>query len=157
MVLDRIKSLFGGQREPAGPPERVRGYTVSDYPLAKDLTVEEDAWRIEFTEARIVDLFEMEQPEIDKAELTFRAQLRTENAQGRVYLEMRCRFPGGEQSVAREPADQGATGTADWSPHEARLRLKPGQRPDQIMMSLAGQGAGIVWVKDVELLRTPLK
>src|SRR5688572_9558498 len=135
MVLDRIKSLFS-RPEPAGAPERVRGYTVSDYPLTKDLTVEEDGWRIEFTEVRVVRLFEMEHPEIDKSILTFRAEIRTENAQGRVYLEMWCRFPGGEESVAREDAEQGAIGTADWSRHQAAYRLKPGERPDLIKMKV---------------------
>jgi hypothetical protein len=157
MVLDRIKSLLGMKPKPAGAPERVRGYTLSDYPVAQDLAVEEDAWRIEFTEARVVNLFEMAQPEIDNAVLTFRAQVRTDNMQGPVYLEMSCHSPDGGESAAREDVPDRVSGTTDWSTHEIAHQLKPGERPDVIKMNVAGQGAGTVWVKDVELLKTPLK
>ena len=156
MVLERIKSLFK-RREPAGAPERIRGYTVSDYPLTEDLTVEEDAWRVEFPEARIVRLFEMAQPEVDNAIITFRAQLRTDNMQAPVYLELACHFLDGEESVAREESPQRVSGTTDWTTHEATHPLKPGERPDVIRLNLAGQGTGTAWIRSVELLRTPLK
>jgi hypothetical protein len=155
MVLDRIKSLFK-QPEPAGPPERIRGYTVSDYPLTKDIMVEEDGWRIDFTEARVVRLFEMEQPEIENSTITYRAQMRTDNAQGAVYLEMWCRFPGKGEFFSRG-LQQAVRGTTDWSVHETPFLLKRGQRPDLIKLNLVGEGAGTAWIKDVELLRTPLK
>ena len=101
MVIERIKSLFK-QAEPAGPPESIRGYTVSDYPLTQDaVNVDEDAWRIQFDEARVIPLFEMEQPDVEQCILTYRARMRTENAQGRVYLEMWCRFPGKGEFFSR--------------------------------------------------------
>jgi hypothetical protein len=155
MVLDRIKSLFK-QPEPAGPPERIRGYTVSDYPLTKDIMVEEDGWRIDFTEARDVRLFELEQPHFDHCMVTYRAQLRTEDAQGAVYLEMWCGFPGKGEFFSRG-LQQAVRGTTDWSVHETPFLLKRGQRPDLIKLNLVGEGAGTAWIKDVELLRTPLK
>jgi hypothetical protein len=155
MVLDRIKSLFK-QPEPAGPPERVRGYTVSDYPLTKDMMVEEDGWRIDFTEARDVRLFEFEQPDFDHCMVTYRAQLRTEDAQGAVYLEMWCGFPGKGEFFSRG-LQQAVRGTTDWSVHETPFLLKRGQRPDLIKLNLVGEGAGTAWIKDVELLRTPLQ
>jgi hypothetical protein len=155
MVLDRIKSLFK-QPEPAGPPERVRGYTISDYPLTKDITVEEDGWRIDFTEARDVRLFELVQPDFDQCLVTYRARLRTEDALGAVYLEMWCGFPGKGEFFSRG-LQQAVRGTTDWSVHETPFLLKRGQRPDLIKLNLVGEGAGTAWIKDVELLRTPLQ
>lgn len=156
MVLDRIKSLFK-QQEPAGPPETIRGYAVSDYPLTQDaVTVEEDAWRIQFDEARVIRLFEMEQPDVEHCILTYRARMRTEDAQGRIYLEMWCRFPGKGEFFSRG-LQQAVMGTTDWSTHETPFFLKRGQRPDLIKMNIAAQGQGTVWIKELELLRTPLK
>ena len=53
------------------------------------------------TEARVIPLFEMEQPDVEQCILTYRARMRTENAQGRVYLEMWCRFPGKGEFFSR--------------------------------------------------------
>ena len=157
MVLDRIKSLLGKQQEPAGPPESIRGYTVSDYPLTQDaVTVEEDAWRIQFDEARVIRLFEMEQPNVEQCILTYRARIRTDNAQGRAYLEMWCRFPGKGEFFSRG-LQQAVMGTTDWSTYETPFFLKGGQRPDLIKLNIAAQGPGTAWIKELELLRTPLK
>jgi hypothetical protein len=115
VVLQRIRSLFR-QPEPDGPPERIYGYTVSDYPLTQDLTVDANSWRIQFDAARSVRLFEMEQPDVEKCIVTYRARLRTENAAGSVYLEMWCRFPGKGEFFSKE-LQQGVRGTTDWSVH----------------------------------------
>jgi hypothetical protein len=45
----------------------------------------------------------------------------------------------------------------DWGSYEVAFRLAQGQRPDLIKLNLAVEGAGTVWIKDVELLQTPLR
>ena len=155
MVLSRLKSLFK-QPEPAGPPERIRAYTISDHPLTQDLAVEEDAWRIDFDEARSVRLFELERADVEECILTYRARVKTEGAQGRVYLEMWCRLPGRGEFFSKG-LHQAVRGTTDWSSHETPFLLKAGQRPDLIKLNAVGEDAGSAWIKEVELLRTPLK
>src|SRR6266508_3243249 len=156
MVLSRLRSLFK-QPEPAGPPEILRGYAISDAPLTRDgATLDSDGWRIEFDEERSLRLFEVSEPGVDRCILTYRAQLRTQGAQGRVYLEMWCRLPGRGEFFSKG-LNQAVKGTTDCSPHETPFFLKAGQQPDLIKLNVVSEGAGTVWIKDVELLRTPLK
>ncbi len=56
--------------------------------------VEEDGWRIDFDEARDIRLFELEQPDFEHAWLTYRARMRTENAQGARLSRDVVRLPG---------------------------------------------------------------
>jgi len=156
MVMQRLKSLFK-QPEPAGPPETMRAFTTADSPLTQDcLTVEGDGWRIEFNEERSVRLFEITEAGVEQCVLTYRARIKTENAQGRVYLEMWCRLPGRGEFFSKG-LQQTTMGMTDWSAHETPFLLKAGQRPDLIKLNVVAEGAGTVWIKDVELLRTPLK
>jgi len=156
MVLSRLKSLFK-QPEPAGPPEMLRGFTVSDAPLTRDgVTVDGDGWRIEFDEERSLRLFEFTDPHVDQCILTYRAQARTQGAQGRVYIEMWCRLPGRGEFFSKG-LQQAVKGTTEWSAHDTPFFLKAGQQPDLIKLNVVSEGSGTVWIKDVELLRTPMK
>jgi hypothetical protein len=69
---------------------------------------------------------------------------------------MWCRLPGRGEFFSKG-LQQGVKGTTDWSSYETPFILKAGQRPDLIKLNLVGEGAGTVWIKEVELLRTPLK
>ena len=48
-------------------------------------------------------------------------------------------------------------GTTGWASYEMPFYLKKGQRPDLIKLNCAVEGPGTAWIRDVELLRTPLK
>ena len=52
--------------------------------------------------------------------------------------------------------DQAAKGTTDWASYEIPFYLKKGQRPDLIKLNLVVEGRGKVWLRDVQLLKTPL-
>ena len=64
----------------------------------------------------------------------YKAMLRTEglaaygDSKGIAYLEMRVRYPGGEEIVSRGPAIP-PSGTTDWTPGEAVLYSDRGVRP----------------------------
>ena len=155
-MLNRLKSLLRPP-EPTGPPEVIGSYGASDHPLTLDaLTVDGDAWRIVFDEARSVRLFEIEQPNVEQCILTYRARVRTEDAQGAVCLEMWCRFAGKGEFFSKG-LQQAVRGTTDWSAHETPFLLKSGQRPDLIKLNVVAEGPGTAWIKGVELTRTPLK
>jgi hypothetical protein len=155
-LLRWLKSLFK-QPEPAGPPEPVRVFGISDQPLTRDdVARDEDAWRIDFQEERSVRLFEVEEPGVEQCLLTYRAQVRTANAQGRVYLEMWCRVAGRGEFFSKG-IHHAVEGTTDWASYEIPFFLRRGQRPDLIKLNVVSEGPGTVWIKDLELLRTPLK
>jgi hypothetical protein len=48
-------------------------------------------------------------------------------------------------------------GTNDWASCETPFLLKKGQRPDLIKLNLVVEGRGKVLIKDVQLLKTPLR
>jgi hypothetical protein len=63
-------------------------------------------------------------------------------------------------STCTERAVTGArptvSGTTDWARYEITFYLKRGQRPDLIKLNLAVEGVGKVWLRNIELLQTPL-
>ena len=48
------------------------------------------------------------------------------------------------------------TGTNEWASYEIPFYLKRGQQPDLVRLNLALQGSGTVWIRNVQLLKTPL-
>lgn len=155
-MFERLKSLFR-QPEPAGPPERLRAFTSGDRPISQDgVASDGNGWRIEARDKRTVRLFEISNPGAEQCVLTYRLQMKTENVQGGVYLEMWCRLPGRGEFFSRS-IQQKVTGTTSWAAHETPFYLTKGQRPDLIKLNLVFDGSGTVWMRDVEVLKTPLR
>jgi hypothetical protein len=157
-VFERLKArVRAPEPEPAGPPEAVRVFGLSDRPITESgVSVDGDAWRIQAEEPGSVPLFEVTDPNIDKAMLTYRAELKTEAVQGGAYLEMWCRFPGRGEFLSKG-LQQKVKGTTGWASYEVPFYLKAGERPDLIRLNVAFEGAGAVWLRNPELLRTPLR
>jgi len=78
-----------------------------------------------------------------------------EGLKGRAFLEMWCRLPGRGEFFSKG-LQQVLSGTASWARYEISFYLKEGQKPDLIKPNLAVEGTGTVWLKNVELLETPL-
>lgn len=155
-MLERLKSRFKGP-EPIGPPETLRTFSLSDRPIAQSgVSVDEDAWRIEAREAGSVPLFEVPDPGIERSMLTYSAELRTADLEGDAYLEMWCRFSGRGEFFSKG-LHQKVKGTTGWSSYQVPFYLKAGQRPDVIRLNVAFEGAGTLWIRNIELLRTPLR
>jgi hypothetical protein len=51
---------------------------------------------------------------------------------------------------------QSVQGTTRWANYEIPFYLKKGQRPDLIKLNLVVEGGGKIWIKEIELLKTPL-
>ncbi len=155
-MFDWLKSMFK-QPEPAGPPQKIRGFASSDRPITQDgVAVDGGGWRIESRDKRTVRLFEVPNPGLEQCILTYRAQMKTEKIQGGAYLEMWCRFPGRGEFFSRGLHHK-IRGTTGWASYETPFYLKKDQRPDLIKLNLVFEGAGTAWIKDVELVHTPLK
>jgi hypothetical protein len=154
-MLNRFKAKFSGP-QPSGPPETIRRFQTTDPTVSQDsITVEQDGWVIESAAEQTTRLFEVADPQVEQCLVNYRATLKTEGLTGRAFLEMWCRLPGRGEFFSKG-LDQAVGGTTDWSSHEIPFYLKKGQRPDLIKLNLAVEGSGKVWIKDVELLKTPL-
>ena len=155
-MLERLRSAFR-RPQAAGPPETLRTFGPGERPLTgSGVDPDDGGWRIEAREPGSVRLFEVADPGVDRCLLTYRAELAAADVHGGAYLEMWCRLPG-EGEYFSKGLDQKVKGTVDWSSYEIPFRLDEGQRPDLIRLNIAFDGPGTVRLRNVELLRTPLR
>ena len=142
---------------PAGPAQLLAAFSIADTPLTQGIVMQQaDGWRIESAKKQTVRLFECSAPGVEQCMLTYRADLKTQEAQGKVYLEMLCRFPGIGEFFSRGVL-HAVKGSNDWATYETPFYLKRGQKPDLIKLNLVVKGRGTVWIKNVQLLQTPLQ
>ncbi len=155
-MLERLRSRLG-QPKAAGPQQLVRSFDPADKPISEDgLIVDAGGWRAEAGETRTIRLFEVPDPGVEQCLLAYRAQIKGANVEGRAYLEMWCRLPGGGEFFSKGFHDA-VTGTTDWASFEIPFHLEKGQRPDLLKLNITIEGGGTIWIKDVELLQTPLR
>jgi hypothetical protein len=155
MVLKRLLARFTSPT-PSGPPQVLRRFAPPEPLLTQGgVTTEDAAWRIAVGQPQTVRLFEVADPGIEECLLTYRARLKTDDLQGRAYLELWCRLPGHGEFFSKG-IQQAVSGTVDWATYEVPFWLKRGQRPDLLKLNLAVEGTGTLWVADVEVLSTPL-
>ena len=109
--------------------------------------------RIEATEPMVVHLFELDDIDIEQAQLTYKARLRTENVKGQVYLEMYCVFEGAGEFFSKD-LEQPLSGTTEWTTRQTPFFLKKGENPDSIKLNLVIKGTGTVWIDDIRLLKS---
>lgn len=100
----------------------------------------------------VIPLFETGPLDVDDAALVYRAKLRTENAQGNVYLEMWCHFAGKGEFFSRGLASP-LRGSTAWTTQEIPFFLKPGEKPDNVKLNVVSEGAGVLWIDDLRLLK----
>jgi hypothetical protein len=111
--------------------------------------------RVDATQPVTVRLYEIKDPKVENARITYRAHLKTQNVMGQVYLEMWCVFPGGGEYFSRALHSQ-LTGTVDWTTQETPFFLQKGQKPELVKLNVVVNGSGTVWVDDISLLKGPL-
>jgi hypothetical protein len=155
-LLNWLKSLFAGPK-PAGPPQVLRAFAADQPTITQPgIRVEDGAWHIDArAEEQTIRLFEVENPAVEQCLLTYRADLKAEALQGRGFLEMWCRVPGRGEFFSKG-YQQAVRGTVDWARYEIPFYLKSGQKPDLIKLNVVVEGPGTVWLRNVELLKTPL-
>jgi hypothetical protein len=154
-MMKWLKSMLAGPK-PAGPAEVIKRFLIVDPTISKDCIVEGDSWLFICEQPQTVNLFEFDNPGIEQCILTYKARMRTEGLSGRTYLEMWCRFEGKGEYFSKG-LHQTLTGTNDWATREIPFFLKKGQRPDAVKLNVVIEGKGKVWVRDIELLKTPIE
>jgi hypothetical protein len=100
-----------------------------------------------------VRLFEVDEIAVDDARLVYRARIRTEGVQGKVYLEMWCRFPGSGEFFSRA-LQSPISGSTEWVSQETPFFLEENQKPDLVKLNIVIEGTGTVWVDEVKLARS---
>jgi hypothetical protein len=107
---------------------------------------------ITVTEPSIIRLFEVRDIDIEDAALIYQAKVRTDNAQGNVYLEMWCHFEGKGEFFSRG-LQASLTGTTDWTTEEISFFLKKGEKPDYVKINVVSEGPATIWIDDIRLLK----
>jgi serine/threonine protein kinase len=126
----------------------IKTFTTDDPTISGGLTVADGAWFFESQQTQTVRLFEVRDPEVGPGALFYEADLRTEELDGRAYLEMWCRFPGRGEFFSRG-YHNALTGTTDWTSLQTPFLLKAGEEPDLVRLNLAVEGTGMVWIRNV--------
>ena len=150
--------VLGCASRSAGPVESVRSFGASDMPITQSgVAAEEGGWRVEQPGAGSVRLFEVPGQRLQSTVLTYRAHMRASDVAGKAYLEMWVRVPGRGEFFSRG-LDQPLQGSSEWASYEIPFFLnEAGVRADLVKLNVAFEGGGgSVWIKDVELLHTPL-
>ena len=152
-MLEWLKSLVSPQA--GGQVHVLRRFGTADPTITVEgVVAESDLWRIDSITERTVHLFELPVSGLERCILTYRAQIRTIDSLGRVYLEMWCRVPGRDEFSSRG-LQHAVTGGSEWAACETPCFLNAGERPDLIKLNVVC--AGTVLIKGIELLHTPLK
>jgi hypothetical protein len=112
--------------------------------------------RITATESTVVRLFEVGDIDIENARLIYQAKVRTEEVEGKVFLEMWCHFASKGGFFSRGLQNP-LTGTTGWTTEEIFFFLKDGENPDTVKLNLVIDGKGTAWIDDIHLLRGPLQ
>lgn len=108
--------------------------------------------RIHADSAVVVPVVDLREVEIDDALLVYEAKVRTRDLTGLAYLEMSCLFPDRGEFYSRGLRTP-LTGSNGWSSQHVRFRLRPGEKPESIRLSLVLTGSGTAWVDAVTLFR----
>ncbi len=108
--------------------------------------------KIIVSEPSVIRLFETGDIDVEDAALIYQAKLRTEGAEGNVYLEMWCHFEGKGEFFSRGDSTP-LKGSVDWTSQEIPFFLKAGETPDNVKLNVISEGSATVWIDDIRLLK----
>jgi hypothetical protein len=154
-LFQRTRSSCCTVRNPGD--DRCSGFAPDQPTITRTgIRVEHGAWQIDArAEEQTIRVFEVENPAVEQCLLTYRAELKAEDLRGRAFLEMWCRLPGRGEFFSKG-YQQAVSGTVDWAHYEIPFYLKRDQKPDLIKLNVVVEGAGTMWLRNVEVLKTPL-
>jgi hypothetical protein len=144
---------------PAPPAEQV----LRELPLdsldelitKSGVELDQGAIKVVATGPTTVRIAELEGIEVENARLIYRARLKTEDLNGRAYLEMWCAFPGTGEFFSRALTSP-LSGTNDWTTQETPFLLQKGQTPSRVKLNLVVEGTGTIWIDAITLARGAL-
>jgi hypothetical protein len=136
--------------------ERIAAFPPESTPLTQaGVSADGGAWKVTDNGTERTRLFVVQEGLCDACMLSYRARLRTENLQGRAFLEMWVHVPG-KGDFFSKGFDKALRGTVAWEEIEVPFRLEEGQKPDVVRLNLVVEGGGTAWIRDIELWKIPL-
>ena len=129
------------------------GTTVSTDPTVKQEG--NGSIRISTLWPTTICLAEVQELNVENAQLIYRARVKSEKLEGTAFLEMWCHVGGGQ--YFSRGMNSVVTGTMDWKTLQTPFFLQPAQRAKKATLNIVINGKGTVWVDDVHLLQEPLK
>jgi uncharacterized protein (TIGR03067 family) len=170
-ILFTLRRDSDGPAKPPGTSPRSRRFAPpKDTPLTQDgVTPTADGWKIDnhdFGE-RTVRLFEVRDLDVKDCRLVFRVRMKTETTEKlqnrQIFTRPVTAFrpevvikkgPTGNTVTQEAWGDLARRGNTSWAQEEITTTCR--SQPEVIALNLKVEGIGTVWIKDVELLATPL-
>ena len=156
-MLTLASNLSSWSAEPKRiSPEAMSKYTIGGFQdVGKYVFVTEQesgAYRIVslYDGELSVPLFVYDDPGFEAVTVFYSADIRCENTDKRVYLEMLCTFPDGKTYFSRGVTDSLLEPT-NFLSRQTPFFLKSGQKPTQITVGLRFEGKGAAVLKNIEL------
>jgi hypothetical protein len=115
----------------------------------------DDGWRCVTNHNRVFQLFDVLDSDFGGHKVTYRADLRCRDVEGRAYLELWCRIPGVGEFTSKG-VHNAVDRTKTWQPCETSIHVKHGYAPDRLRLCLTIEGRGIVEMRDIALVKQPL-
>jgi hypothetical protein len=148
---------------PPGPPETLRSYSLGSIEgvLTQDGVTFDAAQSadgngsLRIDKAGSIRLFETGDVPAEKSRLTYSAKLRTQDLDGRAYLEMWCSYAGHGEFFSRA-LNAPVSGTTDWVSQQTPFILQSGQDCDNVKLNVVIEGSGTVWIDDIRLEKIAL-
>ncbi len=100
-------------------------------------------------------LGEVQELDVENAQIIYRAKLKSEKLEGTAFLEMWCHVGGGQ--YFSRGMDSTVTGTMSWKTLQTPFILQAGQTAKKVTLNVVINGRGTIWIDDVQLLKEPLK
>lgn len=134
----------------------------TDTPISKPTGAQyQDSWGFTTEEPKTIRLFEIEPAklatprELENCVVTYRAKMNTKDATGKVYLEMWCRVPPHPPAFSKG-FHHAVTGTNGWATYETPFFLKKDEQADLLKLNVVTEGSGTIYLKDVEVIVSPM-
>jgi hypothetical protein len=112
------------------------------------------SFRIKAVKPATIHLYETGDVDVEDSRLEYRAMIKTKDFQGKVYLEMWCRFPEKGEYFSRDLGSP-VIGSKDWTQEMTPFFLKEGENPENVKLNLVIDGVGTVWIDDIRLYKVP--
>lgn len=157
-MFEWLKPKTAGWKAPEarGPAVAIKVLSPADTPIVGSARWVGDELRVESQGPAIKSLFDVPLPQLEQCRVDYGFLIRTEALQSAVYPLMWCRVPE-LGSFFSKGIERKVAGTQDWTHVEISFYLEEGQVADLVQLSLAFEGPGQVWLKEITVSSTPTR
>lgn len=99
-----------------------------------------------------IPLFLYEDPGFEAETIIYSAEIKSEKADLKAYLEMLCAFPD-EKTYFSHGVTQSISGATTWEKQQTPFFLKAGQRPTRITVGVRFEEPGAILIRNIDLFK----